>query len=212
MMLNTFLFDLDGTLIDSPKIIIEGFIDALEKHVPNYVLTEKDKTNILGQTLEKAFEKYKTDEGHYNLLAKTFRETTKIKILNELKAYDYAYEILTYLKSKGFKIGIVTSKVGYAVDESLMSSKLEGLFDVIISFEDTENHKPNPEPILKAINMLNSKISETIYIGDHENDIKAGKNAGVKTALVGFSYRFDEGKKENPNYIFNDLKEIKDIF
>ncbi|VEU79575.1 HAD family hydrolase [Haploplasma axanthum] len=211
-MIDTFLFDLDGTLINSPEIIMEGYVEALRVHNPNHIITEDEKTEILGFTLIKAFERHAKNEEHYNSLVDTFKTYTNELSLKMLNAYENAKSVIQYLRSKGYCVGIVTSKSFETVHENLSHVGLEDLFDVIVTSNDTVLHKPNPEPLLYALEKLNKPAKNAIYIGDHENDIKAGKNAYMKTGLVGFTYRLKEAMNEKPDYVFNNLNNIKEIF
>lgn len=211
-MITTFLFDLDGTLIDTPKIIMNGYIKTLKVHVPSYTPTDDEVTEILGMTLRNAFSKHTKDEEHFLKIVESFRKFTHEETLKELNEYKNAKNTIQYLKSKNYKVGIVTSKVLFVVLENLKQVKMENLFDCIVTSDLTKQHKPNPEPLLLALSKLDSSVEEAIYIGDHENDIKAANNANMKSGLVGYSNRYNQSIKENPTYIFNDLEEIKKHF
>lgn len=211
-MLTTILFDLDGTLIDSPKIIMQGFEAAISKHVDNYQLTHNEKTEILGMTLTMAFNRFQKDENHLQEMINTFRNKTEELTLKMLHSYENAENVIKYLKRQGYKVGIVTSKSRKVVEMNLELVGLNNLFDIIITSDDTTLHKPNPEPLIYATKKLGVEFFETIYIGDHENDIIAGNNALMKTGLMKYSYRFNEALEHQPTYIFDDLNHLKKIF
>jgi phosphoglycolate phosphatase-like HAD superfamily hydrolase len=91
---------------------------------------------------------------------------------------------------------------------------LTGLIDHVegvIGYEDTAKHKPNPEPILKALEVFNAKKESTIYIGDHENDMIAAKNAGVMTCAVTYSKRIKEMLNTQPDFAVDDLSQLRDL-
>jgi HAD superfamily hydrolase (TIGR01662 family) len=166
--MKTILFDLDGTLIQTPTIILEAFKQTFKMHLKEVELSEKELSNFLGQTL-------------------------------------------LYLKKQGCQIGIVTSKLK---DVATYHLKLTNLFedvDLIVGYEDAENHKPHPDPLLKAIELLNAKKEDTIYIGDHENDIKAAKKAGIESCAVTYSNRLHEMLLEQPEYVIDNLDNLTDI-
>lgn len=210
-MIKAILFDLDGTLINTPELIIESFKEAVNKNTEGYTLTEYEITNVLGQTLTKAFARFSSDADHLNEMIKTFREFSLNHKSFKLETYEGLIELLDEIKSKGLLTGIVTSKNKEVAFNNLSELGLTNYFDCIITHDDSSVHKPNPEPILIALDRLKISSNEAIYIGDHENDIIAGKNANVKTGLMGYSYRLNEATKHNPNYIFNNLLEIKKI-
>ena len=84
---------------------------------------------------------------------------------------------------KKYLLGIVTSRIKETVYESPELAKLQKHFKVAVSYQDTINHKPHPEPLLLAVKKLEVRPEECVYVGDVENDIKAGKDAGMKTIL-----------------------------
>jgi len=209
-VIDTILFDLDGTLIDSAKIIIKGYLETLKKHNLKNLLD--DDSVILGLTLDKAFAKYVKSDEEYEMLVDTYRKYTSIASDEKLELHYYAAKIIKYLKDKGYLVGIITSKSLKAVKRNLEKFNLEDIFDIIVTSEDTKEHKPSATPILYALEKLGKNCNNAIYIGDHENDIKAAKGALVKSGLVKYSYRYEEALKEKPDYIFETLKDIENIF
>jgi HAD superfamily hydrolase (TIGR01549 family) len=85
--------------------------------------------------------------------------------------------------SKNYLLGIVTSRIQNSVWESPTLAKLKKYFRTAVAYEDTENHKPDPEPLLLAAKRLGVSADECVYIGDVENDIKAALAAGMKSIL-----------------------------
>ena len=209
-MIKAIIFDLDGTIVDTPKLIMASFKHAINVNT-NETLTENEITYVLGQTLDKAFERFARDEKHLDEMINSFRDYS-INHGKELNAYTNAKDVIQYLRDKNYLLGIVTSKSRAVVEQNLRDLNLNNLFDCVVTYEDTVLHKPNKEPLLKALSILNVKPNEAIYIGDHENDIKAGKNAEMTTALMAYSHRYKEAKEEKPNYIFNNFLEIKSVF
>lgn len=210
-MIKAILFDLDGTLMDSPKLIMKSFEGALLEH-NNYQPTELEMTSILGSTLRLAFNKYAKDENHLNKLINTFIKISDENNLIMLNPYKNARNVIQYLRDQKYLIGIVTSNNKKNVLSILKKHEMDHLFDCIVTNEDSSIHKPNAEPILLALDKLGVKPKEAIYIGDHENDIIAGNNAETKTGLMGYSYRLNQAKEQQPTYIFTDLNHIKEIF
>lgn len=208
-MIKAVLFDLDGTLVDSPQLIMNAYESALKKHT-NHIPSELEKTSVLGMTLSIAFKDHAKDENHLNELIDEFRRYSYENTNRMLKPYKNVKNVIQYLRDKDYLVGIVTSKNRKTVLENLEAFDLNNMFDCIVTSNDTINHKPHAEPINYAMDLLKVNHLETIYIGDHENDIIAGNNANVKTGLMKYSYRLNQALKQNPTYVFEDLNHIKE--
>lgn len=208
-MFKAFIFDLDGTIIDTPKLIMACFKYALKEN-GNFEINDDDVTDVLGQTLERAFLPFANDLQEVNKMIESFREYS-YKHGNNINVYEGVLEILDELKAKGKKILIVTSKSRPIALANLKALKIEHYFDLLVTYEDTKLHKPAADPIIYALNKLKIETDEAIYIGDHENDVVAGKNAKIKTGLMNYSYRYKEAVLKNPDYIFSGFSNIKVI-
>jgi HAD superfamily hydrolase (TIGR01549 family) len=209
--MKTILFDLDGTLIQTPTIILEAFKQTFETHLKDIKLSEKELSNFLGQTLWQTFGFYTDDKDLVDEMIDHYIKVSNMMIEEGLKAYPNAKKTILYLKQQGCKIGIVTSKLK---DVATYHLKLTNLFedvDLIVGYDDVTNHKPNPDPLLKAIELLGSKKEDTLYVGDHENDIKAAKKAGIESCAVTYSSRLHEMLLEQPEYVIDNLGNLKDI-
>jgi pyrophosphatase PpaX len=88
------------------------------------------------------------------------------------------------LSAEGRKLGIVTAKGRATVDLAFRVIELEPYFDAVVTADMTERHKPDPEPVLKALELLGSSPSEAAFVGDSPFDIESGKAAGVYAVAV----------------------------
>ena len=105
------------------------------------------------------------------------------RALDRTYVYPKIYELIDYLKNEGIKISVVTSsKKEYAV-RLLRHHGLE--VDVLVAYSDTRYHKPSPDPMLKALSLMSMGADEVINVGDRENDVIAGKVAGIYSILIG---------------------------
>lgn len=209
--MKTILFDLDGTLIQTPTIILSAFKQTFETHLKEVELSEKELSNFLGQTLWQTFGFYTDDKDLVDMMIDHYRKVSNMMIEEGLTTYPNAKQTILYLKKQGCKIGVVTSKLK---DVATYHLKLTNLFedvDLIVGYDDVTNHKPNPDPLLKAIELLNVKKEDTLYVGDHENDIKAAKKAGIESCAVTYSSRLHEMLLEQPEYVIDSLDNLKDI-
>lgn len=210
-MIKCVLFDLDGTLIQTTEIIIETFKVTFQKYFPHIQLSDNDYTNMLGQTLFTTFGYYTSNQDEINEVVQFYRTYSDDIIEQGLKSYPGAVEIMTFLKKKNVKIGVVTSKMRHVATHHLKLTGLVDFIDGLVGYEDVTEHKPSPEPILKALQLFGTKPQSTIYIGDHENDIISAKKAGILTCAVTYSQRLKEMLSYNPDYAIDELMHIKDI-
>ena len=118
-MIKCVLFDLDGTLIQTTEIIIETFKVTFQKYFPHIQLSDDDYTNMLGQTLFTTFGYYTSNQDEINEVVQFYRIYSDDIIEQGLKSYPGAVEIMTFLKKKNVKIGVVTSKMRHVATHHL---------------------------------------------------------------------------------------------
>lgn len=123
--------------------------------------------NLMNRNYDQAIEIYyqRYSEEHQNLV----KENQDIN------------ELLLYLKRKGYKLAIVTGKARRSLEISLDCLNMRDVFDVIITGDDVELPKPNPEGINKVLSILNIKNTEALFVGDSDADIIAGLEAQLYT-------------------------------
>jgi pyrophosphatase PpaX len=178
------LFDLDGTLIDSGPIILASMEHAVRTVTGRELAYEELAATVGGQGLVaqmEAFDPDRVDElvEAYRLHNEPLHET--------LEAFAGMIDVLPRLRADGRRLGIVTAKrhrtVGLALDRFPW---LAEQFDVVIAHEDTNRHKPDPDPVLAALDRLDTEPSSAAYVGDSPFDIGAAKAAGVFAVGVGW--------------------------
>ncbi|MBD8070768.1 pyrophosphatase PpaX [Bacillus sp. PS06] len=189
MKINTLLFDLDGTLIDTNELIISSFLHTLEQYYPSQYRRE-DVLAFIGPSLHDTF--VQMDETRVGEMIETYREYNHANHDVLVKEYDGVYDTIKQLHEKGYKLGIVTTKVRSTVNMGLKLTGLDQFFDVIVTLDDVKNAKPDPEPVQLALSQLDSKASEAIMVGDNYHDVLAGKNAGTLTAGVAWTIKGKE--------------------
>ena len=205
-MIKAVLFDFDGTLIDTNELIFESyriaFRDVLNREIDmNEILTLYGKplfSSLMqyGEAGKRLYEVYREfNEKNHDFLAKPF---------------DGVRDGVKLLKNNGFTIGIVTSKRLHMVNRGIEKIlNLGGMFDVIVTPDDTEKTKPDPEPISFACNVLNVSPDEVIYVGDSVFDMQAGLAAGTKLCAVKYSVDKPENLlKYDPEYYVDSIAEF----
>ncbi len=202
-MIKAILFDFDGTLLDTDSLIKEAYKYLFKKYKADYVLSEEELDSFIGPTLKSVFPKYFKED--FSLLLKEFHEFSFKHILEYAKVYDGLFEMLELLNSFHYKLGIVTNRFKNSLDMALAPFSLEKYFSCFVTLDDVLKPKPDQEPINVAINQLNVKKEEVIFIGDSFSDIKAGINAGVKTCLVAWSKIINQIKAD---YVLTSYKNL----
>ncbi|MDQ7056492.1 MAG: HAD-IA family hydrolase [Persephonella sp.] len=206
----TFLFDLDGTLIDSSKDIAVAVNYALaELGFP--ALQEEDIIKHVGYGGKKLIEGVlKTDD---KMLiekgVKLFREYYFSNPAVYTTLYPYVYETLELLKRENKKIAVVTNKYQDISELIIQKTGIAHLVDVIVGGDTTTSKKPDKEPVIFALRKLSSSPERAVMIGDSEADIQAGKSAGTKTVLVTYGFgKVEKALKFKPDYVIHSLGEI----
>jgi len=206
MNINTILFDLDGTLINTNELIIQSFLHTLEKYYPNKY-TREDVLPFIGPPLYDTFAAM--DKERVQEMIDTYRAFNHAQHDVLVKEYDTVYETVKALHEQGFKLGIVTTKIRSTVLMGVKLAKLDRFFNCIVTLDDVERAKPDPEPIFKALKQLESAPQEAIMVGDNYHDILAGKNAGTKTAGVAWTIKGREYLEQyHPDYMLDKMSDL----
>lgn len=209
MNINTILFDLDGTLIDTNELIISSFLHTLNKFYPDQYKRE-DVLPFMGPTLHETFSGI--DQERVQELIDTYREYNISNHDLLVKEFEGVFETVQWLKQEGYKLGIVTTKMSNVVMMGLKLTKLDQFFDVIVAIDHVTHPKPHPEPIEKALQQLDAKPEEALMVGDNHHDIVGGKNAGTKTAGVAWSAKGREHlAKYEPDFMLEKMSDLRDI-
>ncbi|MED4224442.1 pyrophosphatase PpaX [Neobacillus cucumis] len=209
--ITTVLFDLDGTLIDTNELIISTYLYTLEKYFPSKY-TREDVLPFLGPTLHEVFGGMTPDPDRVEEMVAAYRDYNLSKHDELVKEFVGVTETIQTLKERGLKLAVVTTKRLDVTLKGLRLMNLEHFFEVIVAYEHVAKTKPDPEPIFKALEQLNSTPSETMMVGDNFHDILAGKNAGTQTAGVAWSIKGrDYIACYEPDYILEDMTDLLTI-
>ncbi len=202
------LFDLDGTLIDSGPMIVASMKHAaktvLERDIPEAVLTAA--VGGPGLTAQmRALDPERVEE-----LVAAYREHNE-PLHDELEAFWEVVEVLPRLRAEGRRLGIVTAKRRASVQ--LAFDRLPGLeanFEVVIGAEDTERHKPEPDPILEALVRMDASTEDAAYVGDSPFDVRAAKAAGVHAVAVAWGgiHGAEALEREEPDVLVRHAEEL----
>lgn len=181
--LSTFLFDLDGTLIDSIELIMSSFRHTMLTH-RGAVPPDDDWRAGFGRPLRPQLARYARDAGEAARMAATYRAHNLEHHDRLVRPYAGIRPALAALAARGARLGVVTSKNRPAAEQGLRHCGLDGFFDVLVTSDDVTEHKPHPAPVLAALARLEARPAETVFIGDSPHDCRAGRAAGVSTAAA----------------------------
>lgn len=206
MSINTVLFDLDGTLIDTNELIISSFMHTLNHYYPEQYKRE-DVLAFMGPPLYDTF--VQMDKERVHEMIDTYR-THNLSHHDELVTeFAGVFETVKWLHDQKYKLAIVTTKQINTVMLGLKLTKLDQFFDVIVAIDDVQHAKPHPEPVEKALVLLNAQPEEAVTVGDNHHDILSGKNAGTKTAGVAWSAKGREHiASYEPDVILEEMKDL----
>jgi len=208
MKFKTGLFDMDGTLIDSSEAILNSIKEAARITCLRIPGDEEIKKIIhLPSYLSfKVLYPYEEPEDFNSVFIHLMRSKFK-KMIKEVPKAKMTLELI---REKGMGIGIVTTKDKISAEETIRNFQFP--YDVLLTAEDTERTRPDPEPLLKAIKILNSTASQTFYCGDTPQDIVQGRRAGVKTiGLTTGLHSREELEKKKPDFIFDNIEAVLTI-
>ena len=181
--IRTVLFDLDGTLIDSVRLILDSYHHTLATHgLPPR--SDEEWLAGVGTPLTAQFAAWREQEGMIEALIATYREYNLKHHDRMVTVYPGVVDVVQALKEDGIATGLVTSKNRSGAVRGLTLVKLESLMDVLVCADEVENPKPHPEPVEKAVRLLGADPATTVYVGDSIHDMRSGRAAGVRTAAV----------------------------
>ncbi|MHA1212249.1 MAG: HAD family hydrolase [Candidatus Heimdallarchaeota archaeon] len=208
--LKAFLFDLDGTLIDSQEGIIE--IQKVFLKSKGHTIKEEEIRRSFGKPLEVIFGELlpeKTDEEilvYLNEIRKTYAEN-HLKITTVFPQVD---ELLQTINSLGYRMGIASTKFGKFILEATDHFNLTKYFEVIVSGYEVANHKPAPDIIFKSAELLGVQPENCVYIGDTPSDVQAGNSAGALTiAVLTGANDVEKMIPVKPDFIIKDLSSLQ---
>ena len=185
MQLTTFLFDLDGTLIDSIDLILRSYRHTMRIHRANEPLPPDDVwMHGLGTPLRVQFRHWTDDATEIDAMVATYREYNLSHHDTLAKPYEGVTAAVLRLHATGKRLGLVTSKFKAGAERGLKLVGLDRAFEIIIGADSVTHPKPHPEPVLKALDLLGADPAQTVFIGDSRHDLECGRAAGVKTAAV----------------------------
>jgi haloacid dehalogenase superfamily, subfamily IA, variant 3 with third motif having DD or ED/haloacid dehalogenase superfamily, subfamily IA, variant 1 with third motif having Dx(3-4)D or Dx(3-4)E len=197
MAINTVIFDFDGTVINTNQVIINSWqytykaVRGREKPVEHIISSFGEP---LHDTMKREFPDHDTDK-----VTSIYREYQAHHYKDMIELFPGMGELIRGLSGHGYNVGIVTSRMRGTTLNGLNNFGLTEYIGNIVTCEDTDKHKPDPEPALIALRNFGVTADEAIMIGDSMYDIKCAHNAGMRAVLVGWAVAVSEEEKAGPD-------------
>jgi pyrophosphatase PpaX len=207
MRFETVLFDLDGTVVDSGAIILASMRHATREVLGRDYSDEELLQAVGGPGLEAQMSALAPE--HVGRLVDVYRAHNE-PLHDDLEACAGMEEVLVRLRDEGRRLGVVTAKRRATVELAFARVPLGHLFEAIVGGDETERHKPDPQPLLLGAERLGADPQETAYVGDSPFDVRAAKAAGMFAVAVTWGRIHERARleAEEPDAIVDRAEEL----
>jgi pyrophosphatase PpaX len=205
-LLGAALFDFDGTLVDTTEMIHQGMRQATAEVLGRDDIPRETLLANVGQPLPRQMELIDAEKAE--LLLEAYRrhhEENHDALIQEFPGIEKS---LSRLRSAGIKVAVVTSKRLISVEMALKNfPDLGNVVDRFVTLEDTTEHKPHPEPLLRGLELLGGvPKEEAAYVGDSPFDVEAAKAAGLTSVAVSWGAFSEERLRgAEPDHLVPDI-------
>lgn len=204
-----YLFDADGTLFDTTELICQCFAYSLDKY-GNMKKPKEELIKSIGMTLRSQFELHlgSLSDAQYDEMQQEHMRFQLSIYKDYLNSFPGVKQGLATLKERNKRLAIVTSRKINSLTIFLKETEIFDYFEVMITPDETEKHKPEPEPAIEAMSLLGAVSQQSIFIGDSLFDIQCGTRAGIDTAFVAYSKTKSNQLSVKPTYLINSLEDL----
>ena len=205
-------FDLDGTLADSVGLILDCYRHTMRAHLGAQLPDDLWMAG-LGTPLDRQLAAFARNDEERAEMVKTYRSYQLTLHDRMVVAFPGVADSLGRFRTDGVPLGVVTSKHREVTLRTLRVCGIENSFDFIITPEDVQRSKPDPEPVLTALARVGgARPDRVLFVGDAPVDMQAGRAAGVRTAAALWGpFPHETLRRERPDYlvrVFSDLLEL----
>jgi len=204
-----YLFDADGTLFETTELIYRCFVYSLKKHANREIPREEIIAGI-GLTLRKQFEHHigPLSDEQFDLIQADHMHYQMGIYRDYLAPCPGVPEAIKKLHASGKKLAIVTSRKITSLACFLRETGIYDYFSVIVTPDETDQHKPHPAPALKALELLKAAPEAALFVGDAPFDIECGQRAHIETALVAWSHNKAGQLSLTPTYVIDSMLDL----
>lgn len=203
------VFDFDGTLADTIAIIVDAF-----RHSTTTVLgwAEDDDTIRAGIGRTLADRMREIDPERAAELEGVYVPFMAAELPRRVSAYPGMVELVTDLRAAGVRVGVATSRRRAQTAAALAALGLDRHIEVLVALEDTEIHKPQPDPLLLACSRLGVDPTSSVYVGDAVVDVRAAQAAGMSSVAVTWGAGVDGVlAAAGPSHLVRDHKSLRNV-
>ncbi len=202
------LFDLDGTVIDSGAIILASMRHAAETVVGGEWSDAELMKAVGGPGLEAQM--VALDPDRVDELVRVYRAHNE-PLHDTLEYCGNMDVVLAELRERGHRLGIVTAKRRVTVALAFAKLPLEHLFEVVVGGDETARHKPDPDPLLLALERLGVQAEDAAYVGDSPFDMQAAKAAGLYAIGVSWGRIHSADKLREADVVVDRPEELLEL-
>jgi pyrophosphatase PpaX len=211
-LLKAALFDFDGTLVDTTEMIYQGMRHAASTILGRDDIPRETLLANVGQPLPRQMELIDAEKAE--LLLEAYRHHHEENHDALIQEFPQVAQALSRLRSAGIKVAVVTSKRRASVEMALDNfPDLRNVVDRFVTMEDTNEHKPHPEPLWRGLELLGGiPKEEAAYVGDSPFDVEAAKAAGVTSVAVSWgAFSEDRLRGAEPDHLVPDIESAVDV-
>jgi HAD superfamily hydrolase (TIGR01549 family) len=200
-----FVFDIDGTLLDTERTGVLSLVQTIRELTGREVSYE-EAYGFFGVPSFKASATlgYADKDRFAQVWEEHFQE-----LMHLVAPFPGVEEMLDALKERGVRMGVVTSRSKFEIEYDPHLARLLPRFDVVVGSEDSQRHKPFPDPMLAYFAKTGAEASTTLYIGDTMHDYQCGHAAGCDFALADWKIRGGQGIPAD--YRFSDVEGLRSL-
>ncbi len=203
--LQAILFDVDGTLLDTREFVYQAFEHTFQQY--NLPAISRDSlATLIGGSLESIYECL-VPALNYHVLSDTHRSFQETH-LHLSVLFPHVETTLAALHGQGIRLAAVTTRSKRTSLQTLENAGIARFFEVVVSGEDVTKLKPDPEPLLCALNKLCIAPNQAVMVGDTATDVLAGKSAGTRTIAVTYGFAGHIISQYHPDYVIDDIDRL----
>ena len=208
-MLKALIFDMDGVLIDSMRYVWDSFNEILHKQGIRF--TDEDISRFMGRSLRDQMKIWVDEYGFEGYDFESFsREAGEIELRRMEEELPHDEALIRFLddaRAHGLMLAVATSSMKWRAERILDLLGIRDRFSAIVTADDVENHKPDPDVFLKAADHLGVDPADCVVFEDAANGIMAAKNAGMKAIGIRTPYH-SEGELQHADHLINDFSDV----
>lgn len=207
---HAFIFDFDGVVVDSEPLHAIAKRNTLDRFLIRYppaLFAEfKGRTDIdFFDYVSRELAQGKATSEELG----AYKQKEYIKLFEDVSLVPGIQDFICFSRNQLKRLGLATSATGRDFSLAVKKYQLQTWFDVIITGDDTKNHKPDPEPFLKATSKLSVPADNILVIEDSPNGIKSAKSANCTVVAITTSFESNELYLAGADLVVKSYQELE---